>query len=166
MNNWQSVLQINILKKNLALNPNHLPLQEMYVTITIVKWLVSKWRKCLTEIPEENHLRLSDYLNQIWGPLSTLDGLQHFSFPWTPATKQFAYEMAGCLRHRLSPDAQNRAFAKNESCTQILDAALGMSKKTEFDWHWSFLKISLEFLKSFGWKLFSSIFWIFFPCSK
>ena len=29
---------------------------------------MSTWRICLTEIPEEKHLRLSDYLNQILGP--------------------------------------------------------------------------------------------------
>ena len=35
-------------------------------------------------------------------------------------------ELAGCFRPRLSPDAQNRAFAKNGSCIQILDTALPM----------------------------------------
>ena len=32
--------------------------------------------------------------------------------------------MAGHVRPRLSPDTQNRAFAKNGSCIQILDATL------------------------------------------
>ena len=36
---WRSVLQINIWKKSYTLNPNHLLLQEMYVTITILEWL-------------------------------------------------------------------------------------------------------------------------------
>ena len=39
----EEVLQINILKKSYTMNPNHLPLQEMYVTITILEWLVSIW---------------------------------------------------------------------------------------------------------------------------
>ena len=94
--------------------------------------------------------------------MSTLDGLQHLCFPWTPATKQFAYKMTGCLRPRLSSDVQNRAFAKNESCTQILDAALVMSKKTEFDWHWSFLKISLDFSSPSDEKCFHQFFGFFF----
>ena len=65
VNNWRSVLQINILKKKLDLNMNHLQLKEKYVNITIVDWLVSTWHICLIEIPKVKHLRLSDYLNQI-----------------------------------------------------------------------------------------------------
>ena len=30
-----------------------------------VEWLVYTWRICLIENPEEKHLRLTDYLNQI-----------------------------------------------------------------------------------------------------
>ena len=43
----------------------NIPLQEMYVTTTIFKWLVSTWHICLIEIKEEKRLKLSDYLNQI-----------------------------------------------------------------------------------------------------
>ena len=52
------MLQINIL------NPNRLLLQEMYVTIKILKWLVSTWPICLTETPQKKHIKQSDYLNQ------------------------------------------------------------------------------------------------------
>ena len=52
-------------KKVKTLNPCHLPLQEMYVTITILVRLVSTWCICLTKIPEEKHLKLSDSLTQI-----------------------------------------------------------------------------------------------------
>ena len=52
-------------KKVKTLNPYHLPLQEMYVTITILERLVSTWCICLTKIPEEKHLKLSDSLTQI-----------------------------------------------------------------------------------------------------
>ena len=53
------------------------------------------------------------------------DLLQHFDFPWTPAAKTTRLQkLVGCFRPRLSPDAQNRAFAKHKSCTQILDRAL------------------------------------------
>ena len=72
VNNWRSVILINILKKSQTLNSNHLPLQEMYVTITILEWVVSSRHICFTEIVEEKHLKLSKYLNQIWGPLTTL----------------------------------------------------------------------------------------------
>ena len=51
-------------KKVKSLNPHHVPLQKMYVTITILEWLASTWCIYLTEIPKENHLKLSDYLNQ------------------------------------------------------------------------------------------------------
>ena len=63
-NNRKSVSQINILIKR-TLNPNHLPLQEIYITIIILRWLVSTWRICSKEISEVKHLKLSDYLNQI-----------------------------------------------------------------------------------------------------
>ena len=52
-------------EKEKALNLNHLPLQEKYVAITIVEWLVSTWHIFLTEGKEERRLRLSNYLNQI-----------------------------------------------------------------------------------------------------
>ena len=37
---------------------------EIYIALTIREWLVSTWRISLSEIPEENHLKLIDYLNQ------------------------------------------------------------------------------------------------------
>ena len=44
---WRCVLQIfwnnSILKKSWTLNPNQFLSQEMYVTITILEWLVSTW---------------------------------------------------------------------------------------------------------------------------
>ena len=48
--------------------------------------------------------------------------LQRFCFHCTPAAKATCLqELAGCFRLRLSPDTQNRAFAKSKSCIQILD---------------------------------------------
>ena len=78
---------------------------------------------CLTDIPEEKCLKLSDHLIQIWSPLANLSALQRFGFFWTPATKTtFIQELAGRFRPRFSSDAQSRAFAKkSRSCTQILD---------------------------------------------
>ena len=41
------------------------------------------------------------------------------------------------FNHRLSPDAQNRAFAKNGSCIQILDTALrGQMLAHLIAWYW------------------------------
>ena len=58
--NWSRVLQINIFKKIYTLNPSHLPLQEMYVTIAT--WLTGVYMVyILTEIPEEKHLKSKDY---------------------------------------------------------------------------------------------------------
>ena len=74
LGNWRSMLQINIFLK--SLNPNLLPLQEMYVTITILEWLVSTWQICLTETLEEKHLKVRDYLKEIQSPLVTLSVLQ------------------------------------------------------------------------------------------
>ena len=85
VNNWRSVLLINILKKSQTLNSNQLPLQEMYVTITILEWVVSSRHICFTEIVEEKQLKLSEYLNQIWGPLATLSVPHRFGFFWIPA---------------------------------------------------------------------------------
>ena len=45
-----------------------------------------------------------------------------FGFFWTlAATTTCLQELAGGFRPRLLPDAQNMAFAKNRSCSQILD---------------------------------------------
>ena len=96
-----------------TLNPNLLLLQEIHAAITILAWLVSTWYICLTEILEQKHLKLSDHLNQIWGPLATLSALQSFGFFWFPPAKAtHLQELAGCFRPRQSSDAQNRAFAK------------------------------------------------------
>ena len=60
--------------------------------------------------------------------MATLSALQQFGFSWTPAAKAtWLQELAGCFSHRLSPDAQNRAFAENGSCIQILDTTLAIS---------------------------------------
>ena len=63
---WRCVLQIfwnnSILKKSWTLNPNQFLSQEMYVTITILECLHGI---CLTDIPEEKYLKLSDHLIQI-----------------------------------------------------------------------------------------------------
>ena len=49
----------------MTLNPNHLQLQEMYVTITKLEGIMSTWCICLTEIQEGKNSKLSDHLNQI-----------------------------------------------------------------------------------------------------
>ena len=120
---WRSVLQLNILKKNQTLNPYHFLIQEMYVTIMILEWLVSTLCMCLlTEIPEDKHN---------WVIIKSI--LRSFSYfecstaLWlllcSQATKAtHLQELAVCFRPRLSPDdAQNRVFAKSASCIQILD---------------------------------------------
>ena len=113
VNNWRSVLLINILKKSQTLNSNQLPLQEMYVTITILEWVVSSRHICFTEIVEEKQLKLSEYLNQIWGPLATLSVPHCFGFFWIPAAMPTRLqELAVCFRPRMSPDVQNKIFAK------------------------------------------------------
>ena len=102
---------------------------------------MSTWCICLTEILEEKHLSLSDYLNQIHGPLATLSALQRFGFFWTPAAKAIRLqELAGRYRPRLSSVAQNRASTKNGSCIQILDTALpGGINFHQFGHFWAFL---------------------------
>ena len=47
------------------MNPNHLPLQEMYVhynTSVTGVYMANLHGVCLTEIPVEKHLEFSDYL--------------------------------------------------------------------------------------------------------
>ena len=93
VNNWRSALQINILKESCTLNPTSLPLQKKYVTITITEWLVSTWRMCLTEIPEEKHLRLSNYLNKFNVlPLANLSALQCLTSPGPQLQRQLAHK--------------------------------------------------------------------------
>ena len=122
----------------------------MYVTITILEWLCLHG-VCLTVILEEKHLNLSDYLNQIHGPLATLNAIQRFGFFWTPAAKATCLqELAGRYRPRLSSVAQNRAFTKNGSCIQILDTALPGGKNFhQFGHFWVFLP---------SWQIKKSIF--------
>ena len=48
-----------------------------------------------------------------------------FGLPLNPSCiGNLLQELAGCFRPRLSPDAQDRAFAKNGSCIQIVHTAL------------------------------------------
>ena len=58
---WQLKKRVTgkYFEKSWILNPNHLPLQDKYVTITIVEWLVSTWCVYFTKIP---NLRLSDQI--------------------------------------------------------------------------------------------------------
>ena len=64
-----------------------------------------------------------------------LSVLERFSFFWTPAAKATRLqELAGNFRPRLSPDAQNRAFAKKKK--------LHSNPRNEPDWS---KKISLNF---------------------
>ena len=52
--------------------------------------------------------------------MAALSALQRFGFPWTTAAKAtHLQEFAGHFRHRLPPDARDRAFVKNRSCIQI-----------------------------------------------
>ena len=118
-----------ILKKSQTLNCNHLLLQEMCITIAMLE--LREWSTlhvCLIEISQEKHLKLSDYLNQTHlnqGHLATLSALQCFGFFWTSAAKTTSLqEFTGCFRTTLSPDTQNRIFAKNGSCIQLLDTTL------------------------------------------
>ena len=105
--------------KSYTLKPNHLLLQYL-----------SDW--CLHGVHCDRnsggkHLKLRDYLKQIEGHLVTLSALQYFGFFWTSAAKATRLqELAGLFTPRLSPDAQNRDFAKNISCIQILDKPLTM----------------------------------------
>ena len=58
-------------------------------------------------------------------PFAPLSILQRFGYLCALAAKATRLqELAGRFRPRLSPDTQNRAFAKNGSCIQILDTAL------------------------------------------
>ena len=88
----------------------------------------------LEKIPKEKHIRLSNYFNQIQGPLASLTTIQHFGFPQTPtANATCLQELIGHFRPRLSPDAQNSAFAKNGGCIQILDTILYRSPSQDHD---------------------------------
>ena len=98
-------------KKKLDLNPNQLLLQEMYVAITILEWLamyihgIYVWQK----------FRRKNISNLviIWIKFKVL-WLLYVLFS----------TLAWCFRPRLSPDAQNRAFAKNGCWIQTLDMTL------------------------------------------
>ena len=53
----------------------------------------------------------------MYGPLATFTALQCFGFFWTSDAKAtHLQDLAGHFRLCSSPDTQNRAFAKNESC--------------------------------------------------
>ena len=68
---------------------------------------------------------LSKKIHVLFYSIFYLSALQCFGFPWNPAAKAIRWqELAERFRPKLSPDAQDREFAKNRSCIQILDAAL------------------------------------------
>ena len=51
--------------------------------------------------------------------------IESFDFPWTPGAKATCLQESGeRFRPRSSPDAQNRAFAKNGSWIQVLHTTL------------------------------------------
>ena len=87
----------------------------------------------MTEIPEEKHLKLSDFWIKfkifwlLWMLYSTL------SHSRPQLQKQFAYEFAGCFRFRFSPDTQNRAFAKKRKLHSYPRYNPGGGGKTIFD---------------------------------
>ena len=95
--------------KKLDFNPNHLSLH----------WL-SDW------CPHGVYIWQKLQRESISDPLATLCPLQRYGFPRTPTAKATRLqELAGRFRPRLSPEAQNRAFAKKKvSSIQILDTAL------------------------------------------
>ena len=59
--------------------------------------------------------------------------LKRFGLFWTPAANAARLrELAEFFRPRLPSDAQNRAFAKNGSCIQILDTTLPFISNAPF----------------------------------
>ena len=57
--------------------------------------------------------------------MAALSALQCFGFPLIPAAKAIGLrELAGRFRPRLLHDAQNMAFAKNQSCIHTLDMVM------------------------------------------
>ena len=59
----------------------------MYVTITILDSLEFAWCVSLTEILVEKHLKSSDYLDHIEGPLATLSEKTTLWFLQEPSCK-------------------------------------------------------------------------------
>ena len=70
---------------------------------------------CQTEILEDKRLKLSDYFNQIEGPLATLNALQHFGSFWTPPAQAICLqEFSGCFKQ----------ICFKRGCIKILDTTL------------------------------------------
>ena len=123
-NNWRSVLQTNILKKMLDFEPNHLSLQEVYFNILYL----SDW--CLYGLYVWQKSRRKNIWNSVitWITFKTFDWFKCFTALWLlrdlswKATR--LKKLTGHFRPRLSPDTENRAFAKNGNCLKILDTTL------------------------------------------
>ena len=110
------------------------------------KYLIRRWnlisRKwmLLLQYLSDWCLHIAYVWHKFWGKTSQIEwlfesNLRFFGyfecskalwlFLWTPVPKATCLqELAVCFRSRLSPDPQNRAFAKNESYIQILDRTL------------------------------------------
>ena len=102
-NNWRSMLQINILKKSLVLNPNHFPGRKCMLLLQYLSdWCphgIYAWQKFQRK-------NISNWVI-IWVklncPMAAVSALQCFCFFWTPAVKATCLqELAGCFRPRLS----------------------------------------------------------------
>ena len=101
---------------------------------------LSDWHICLRNILEEKSQ--IEWLKVTLKFFGYFSAPQCFGFFCTSAAKAtYLQELTGCFRPRLWPDTQNRAFAKNSSCTQILDTTLALSQKKL---HW---KYTLSILK-------------------
>ena len=122
----EEVLQINILKKSYTMNPNHLHLQEMYVTITILEWLVSIW--CMFDRNVRGKATQTECLFEL--NLGSFGYFEYTTALWLllePSCKgNLLTRVTQHFRARRSPDPKNRAFEKNGSCIQILDTILYM----------------------------------------
>ena len=125
VNNWRSVLPINILKKNIGLR-------------TIITFC---YRKCMYPLQYLSDMRPNgiyvwqkfwlknvSYWVIIWIKFKVFCNSKCSGAFWLlldPSCKGNLLTRVGLeVRLRLSPDAKNMAFPKNGSCIQILDLTL------------------------------------------
>ena len=125
VNNWRSVLQIKIERFGKKLDFE----SECYSVTGKVCYRYNSWVTGVYIAYAWQKFRRKNlsYWVIIWINLRSFGCFNCSTALWLPldpSCKGNTQELAECFRPSLSPDAQNRAVAKNGSCIQIVDTAL------------------------------------------
>ena len=122
--NWRILFRINIFLKRLDFTPKS-PFLTGNVCYYYNTWVTGVYMTYMFD--RNSGGKISNWII-IWINLKTFSYFKSPTVLWhflDPSYKAICLqELAGCFKPSLLPDAQNRTFAKNKSCIQILYTTL------------------------------------------